>query len=201
MEGAAMSSLPAPDGASLPPLPHWESAPADLKAAIGQVKTALRARIAGSGRTVEEVFAVIEARVRARVEEIAAARSRGETIWPVIDYADIAAGTVPADELAKLGRRGCLVVRGHFPREQALAWDAGIVDYVESNRFFENYRGPGDDFFGSVGSRPEIYPVYWSPAQMQARQSDRMAAVQGLLNRLWRYESDGTRWFDPDRDS
>jgi len=186
---------------ALPALPHWETTPADLKAAVREVKAALRARIAASGRTVEEVFAVIEARVRARVEEIAAAKARGEAIWPVIDYADIAAGTVPDGELAKLRRRGCLVVRGHFPREQALAWDAGIVSYVESNRFFENYRGPGDDFFGSVGSKPEIYPVYWSPAQMQARQSDRMATVQSLLNHLWRYESDGTRWFDPDRDS
>ena len=82
-------------------------------------------------------------------------------------------------------RRGCLVVRGHFPREQALGWDRDIVDYVESNRFFENYRGPGDDFFGSVGSKPEIYPIYWSPAQMQARQSDRMARVQAFLNSQW----------------
>ena len=73
-------------------------------------------------------------------------------------------------------------MRGHFPREQALGWDRDIVDYVESNRFFENYRGPGDDFFGSVGSKPEIYPIYWSPAQMQARQSDRMARVQAFLN-------------------
>ena len=31
------------------------------------------------------------------------------------------------------------------------------------NQFFENYRGPADDFFGSVGSKPEIYPIYWSP--------------------------------------
>ncbi len=195
-----MTVTTTPGPASLPALPHWETTPADLKAAVREVKAALRARIAASGRTVEEVFAVIEARVRTRVEEIAAAKARGEAIWPVIDYADIAAGTVPAGELAKLRRRGCLVVRGHFPREQALAWDAGIVSYVESNRFFENYRGPGDDFFGSVGSKPEIYPVYWSPAQMQARQSDRMAAVQSLLNHQWRYESDGTRWFDPDRD-
>ena len=196
-----MTATTTPATAALPALPHWETTPADLKAAVREAKAALRARIAASGRTVEKVFAVIEARVRTRVEEIAAAKARGEAVWPVIDYADIAAGTVPAGELAKLRRRGCLVVRGHFPREQALAWDAGILDYVESNRFFENYRGPGDDFFGSVGSRPEIYPVYWSPAQMQARQSDRMATVQGLLNHLWRYESDGVRWFDPDRDS
>jgi hypothetical protein len=182
-------------------LPHWEKTPDDLPAAIREVKAALRARIASSGRTVEEVFAVAEQRVRVAVEEIAAARRRGETIWPVIDYAAIEAGTVSAEALARLRRRGCLVVRGHFEREQALGWDRDIVDYVESNQFFENYRGPGDDFFGSVGSKPEIYPIYWSPAQMQARQSDRMATVQALLNSQWKHESEGTTWFDPERDS
>src|ERR1700722_5744330 len=187
-----MAATTTPATSPLPALPHWETTPADLKAAIRAVKAALRAGIAASGRTAEEVFAVIEARVRTRGEEIAAAKARGETVWPVIDYADIAGGTVPAGELAKLRRRGCLVVRGHFPREQALAWDAGIVGYVESNRFFENYRGPGDDFLGSVASKPEISPFYWSPAQMQARQSDRMGCVQSLLNHQWRYESDGT---------
>jgi hypothetical protein len=94
-----------------------------------------------------------------------------------------------------------MVVRGHFEREQALGWDRDIVEYVESNDFFTNYRGPGDDFFGSVGSKPEIYPIYWSPAQMQARQSDRMARVQAFLNHQWTYASDGVQWFDPDRDS
>ncbi|SDS89858.1 YbiU family protein [Microlunatus soli] len=186
---------------ALPPLPHWEETPADLKAAIREIKPALRARIAASGRTVEEVIEVVEQRIAARVEEIERDRQGGETVWPVIDYGDIAAGTVSPEDLAKLQRRGCLVVRGHFPREQARAWDADVVDYVESNRFFENYRGPGDDFFGSVGSKPEIYPIYWSRAQMEARQSDRMATVQAFLNAQWSNESDGTVWFDPERDS
>jgi hypothetical protein len=186
---------------ALPELPHWETVPSDLKAAIREIKAALRARIAASGRSVEEVFAVVEERIRAKVEEIEAAKAAGETVWPVIDYADIEAGTVSEADLAKLKSRGCLIVRGHFPREQAMAWDRDIVDYVESNNFFENYRGPGDDFFGSVGSKPEIYPIYWSPAQMEARQSDRMARVQGFLNALWKSESDGVQWFDPNRDS
>jgi hypothetical protein len=199
-----VTSIPAPQTSSppvLPPLPHWESTPADLQAAIREIKTALRARIAASGRTVEEVFAVIEARVAAQVAEIAAAKQRGETIWPVIDYADIAAGTFATEALEQLRRRGCLVVRGHFPREQALAWDQDVVDYVEGNQFFEHYHGPGDDFFGSVGSKPEIYPIYWSSAQMEARQSDRMARVQSFLNAQWTNESDGVQWFDPNRDS
>ena len=138
---------------------------------------------------MREVFGVMEARVRARVEEIAADKARGATVWPVIDYADIEAGTVTAEDLAALRRRGCLVVRGHFGRDQALGWDQEIVGYVERNRFFETYRGPADDFFGSVGSRPEIYPIYWSPPQMQARQSDRMARVQAFLNAQWTSES------------
>jgi hypothetical protein len=182
-------------------LPHWETVPEDLAAATREIKAALRARIEASGRTVTEVFAVVEERVAARVAEIQAEKARGETVWPVIEYADIENGTVSAEQLAKLHRRGCLVVRGHFDRAQALAWDSDIVDYVEKNRFFENYAGPGDDFFGSVGSKPEIYPIYWSKPQMQARQSDRMARVQAFLNSQWRSESDGVQWFDPGRDS
>ncbi|HMM96096.1 DUF1479 domain-containing protein [Phycicoccus sp.] len=200
METGPMTTAAAPRE-TLPALPHWEEPPADLRAATREVKAAIRARIEASGRTVEEVFAVVEARVRAAVEDVEAARARGEQVWPEVDYADLEAGTVSADDLALLRRRGCLVVRGHFPREQALAWDADIVDYVEGNGFFESYRGPGDDFFGSVGSRPEIYPIYWSRAQMEARQSDRMARVQRFLNGLWRHESDGETWFDPSRDS
>jgi hypothetical protein len=183
------------------PLPSWESAPDDLPAAVREIKAALRERIESSGRSVAEVFAVVEQRVAERVAEIRAEHERGQTVWPVIAYADIARGTVSAEDLHMFRRRGCLVVRGHFDHQQALDWDADIVDYVEKNRFFESYRGPGDDFFGSVGSKPEIYPIYWSTAQMEARQSDRMATVQAFLNSQWKHESDGVQWFDPDRDS
>src|ERR1700678_1485672 len=102
----AASGTPAAVG---PELPHWETVPDDLPAAIHQVKGALRARIEASGRTVREVFGVMEARVRARVAEIAADKESGTTVWTVIDYADIEAGTVAAADLAALRRRGCLV--------------------------------------------------------------------------------------------
>ena len=174
-------------------LPHWETTPPDLEAAIREIKAAIRDRIEASGRSVEEVFAVIEARVAERVEEIEGA----ESVWPEVEFSDVEAGTVPAETVELLRRRGCVIVRGHFEREQALEWDRDIVGYVERNRFFEDYRGAGDDFFGSVGSRPEIFPVYWSSAQMEARQSDRMARVQSFLNHLWT----SGEWFDPDRDS
>src|SRR3954451_11890859 len=145
-----------------PPLPHWESTPEDLEAATREIKAAIRAGIEASGRTVEDVWSVVTAQLTERVEEIEDAKRRGESIWPVIDYADIEAGTVSPEAVEQLRRRGCVVIRGHFDRDQALAWDQGILDYVEGNGFFDAYSGPADDFFGSVGSRPEIYPVYWS---------------------------------------
>ncbi len=182
-------------------LPHWEQTPADLPTAIKEIKVALRDRIAASGRTVAEVVAALEGRLAAEVAEIEAARDRGEQVWPVIDYADIAAGAVAPGTRDLLRRRGCAVVRGQFGHDLARGWDSELVEYVDRNGFFDQYRGPGDDFFASVGSKPEIYPIYWSRPQMEARQSDQMARVQAFLNGLWRHQSDGVQWFDPDRDS
>jgi hypothetical protein len=183
----------------LPGLPHWESTPPDPQAAVREVKAAIRARLKAAGRPVDEVFGVIEQRVCERVAEIEEEQGRGRSVWPVIAYDDIANGTLSAGSLDQLRRRGCLVVRGHFPREVALEWDKDIVDYIEVNHFFECYSGPSDEFFNSVNSKPEIYPIYWSRAQMQARQSERMARVQSFLNHLWTNRSDGQEWFEPDR--
>ena len=183
-------------------LPHWESIPADLPAAIRQIKQALRDRIAAHGRTVAEVVAEMEDRLAAEVADIEATRVRGEEVWPVIDYADVAAGTVEEAQLAQLRRRGCAVIRGHFDRGQAERWDAEAVDYVDRNHFFDVYTGPADDFFGSLEmSTPEIYPVYWSSSQMEARQHRRMATVQAFLNARWTSQTGGTRWFDPEVDT
>lgn len=185
---------------SVEALPHWEETPDDLPAAIREIKSAIRASIESSGRSVEQVAQALEERIGERVRVIEAAKAAGESIWPEIEFDDIARGAVTKAQRDLVKARGCLVVRGHFEREQALEWDRSILDYVEGNHFFEDYRGSGDDFFASVGSRPEIYPIYWSHAQMQARQSDRMAAVQSFMNNLWTSTSMDVEWFDPERD-
>lgn len=149
----------------VPGLPSWEDPPSDVPAAVRSIKKAIRKRIEGSGRSVETVFGIVADLVSVRAGEIRAANEAAGTAWPVIDYADIAAEAVSTESYSLLRRRGCMVVRGHFDRERALAWDRQIVDYVDSNDFFEQYRGPGDDFFGTVGSKPEIYPIDWSHAR------------------------------------
>src|SRR6476620_9862143 len=106
-----------------PPLPHWESTPEDLKSATREIKAAIRARIEASGRTVEEIWDAVTAQLTEQVEEIEAAKARGANVWPVVDYADIAAGTVTPETIELLHKRGCVVIRGHFKRDQALGWD------------------------------------------------------------------------------
>lgn len=172
-----------------------ETLPADHKAAIRQMKRELRAQIGD----VQAVFDRLHAKIADRVAEIAALKKSGDPVWPVIPFADVKNGTLSEAQRAAVKRRGCAVIKGHFPREQALAWDNAMLDYLDRNHFDEVYKGPGDNFFGTLtASRPEIYPIYWSQAQMQARQSEKMAQVQSFLNRLWTFESNGKQWFNPD---
>ncbi|MFJ3457064.1 DUF1479 domain-containing protein [Scandinavium goeteborgense] len=169
--------------------------PADHKAAIREMKKALRAQIGD----VQAVFDQLTAHIEARVAEIDALKAAGKPVWPVVAYDDLASGKVTEAQREEIKRRGCAVIKGQFPREQALDWDRSMLDYLDRNHFDEVYKGPGDNFFGTLtASRPEIYPIYWSQAQMQARQSNEMAAVQSFLNRLWRFESEGKQWFNPD---
>ncbi|MDT7662659.1 MAG: hypothetical protein QOD04_2215 [Pseudonocardiales bacterium] len=175
--------------------------PTDMAAAISAVKRELRARL-GSPTAVTEVFAEVEAAMRAEVAVIEAERAAGQPVVPVVRFADIADGTVPDATVAAIARRGCAVVRGTFPRARAEAWDAELAGYLDDNRFAETYRGPADDVFAGLASnQPQIYGVYWSRPQIQARQDDNMVRVRSFLNSFWRHESEGRTWFDPTRDT
>lgn len=173
-------------------------APADVGDAIRATKREIK-----SQTDVRDAFERLSRHIEKRVEDVERRRDTGERVWPEIAYDTLASGGVPDDAITAVRDRGCLVVRGHFPRSQALDWDQQLVDYVETNDFDSKYTGPGDDFFGTLSataSRPEIFPLYWSRPQMLARQDERTAVVQSFLNHRWDVESQGQKWFDPDQD-
>ncbi|WFL69284.1 DUF1479 domain-containing protein [Pantoea sp. X85] len=169
--------------------------PDDFKHNVRLLKRVLREQIGD----VEGLFEQVRSKI---VSEIAAARAeeaQNGSAWPQVSQQDIAAGRITDEVKDHIRRRGCVVVKQTFPREQALAWDESMLKYLDDNDFDNVYQGPGDNFFGNLdASRPEIYPIYWSDAQMSARQSEAMAQTQSFLNRLWTFESRGSRWFDPD---
>lgn len=169
--------------------------PADVKAAIRQMKQQLRSQIGD----VEALFRQVCDKIEAAIADAKADEQRTGSAWPMVEMQTLARGEVSDETRSQIKRRGCVVIKQHFAREQALAWDKSMLDYLELNHFDQQYRGPGDNFFGSLeASRPEIYPIYWSQAQMQARQSDAMIQAQSFLNRLWTFDSQGQQWFDPD---
>ncbi|MBD2810888.1 DUF1479 domain-containing protein [Xenorhabdus sp. Vera] len=162
---------------------------------IRQMKQTMRKQIGD----VESLFK----QVCDKIEQTLAAAQEDEknigSAWPEIHWRDLIENRVTAETIQKIKHRGCLVVRQNFPRQTALAWDKSMLEYLEINNFDGVYHGIGDNYFGSLeASRPEIYPIYWSQAQMQARQSEEIAQVQSFLNRLWKFESNGVRWFEPD---
>ena len=59
----------------------------------------------------------------------------------------------------EIKRRGCAVIKGHFPREQAMAWDRAMLSIILISIILMMSARPLTTVFGSLeASRPEIYP-------------------------------------------
>ena len=143
---------------------------------------------------VAELFGLASERMRSEVAAVGAEAEQGRAV-PVVAYDDVARGSVASADVAAIRRRGCVVIRGTFDRGLAESWDADVARYLEQNRFEEAYLARYPD-----GARRRIWGIYWSPAQVAARQHADMETTRRFLNSLWRHESEGRSWFDPDHD-
>ncbi|MDR5753243.1 MULTISPECIES: DUF1479 domain-containing protein [unclassified Caballeronia] len=169
----------------------------DLPCAIRAVKRQLRAALPN----YKEVFGQVEAEIERKVAVIVKERARGESVIPEIRFADIAGGRVSDEQIARVKERGACVVRGVFSPERAGEWDARIAAYVEENRLDDKLAHRAEDkYFGNLASsKPQIYGIYWSAPQVEARQSPELTQTRVFLNRLWKWESEGRVHFDPER--
>jgi hypothetical protein len=145
------------------------------------------------------IFQDVEAAMRRRVDTIVKEREAGQPVIPIVQYSDVEAGTVPPELAAKIKDRGACVVRRTFDPAQAEAWDNEIATYVEENGLDAKLANAAEDkYFGTLASaKPQIYGIYWSRPQVQARQSESLTRVRAFLNKLWKAESEGKRHFDP----
>jgi hypothetical protein len=139
-------------------------------------------------------------------DEVAAVQSEGADAVPQLAYRDVANGTVSAIEQQRIRRRGCVIIRNVFDAPQASEWNAAIGRYIDDNDYYRKARdkaGLDQYFSGLVSGRPQIFGLYWSLPQIEARQHEHMDVTRRWLNRLWDYaRPDGTNSkdeFDPDR--
>lgn len=171
----------------------------DLPAAIRDAKKRLRAGLPD----LAERFAQMEEHFRREVAQIVAAREAGQPVIPEIAYSDIAAGRITPAEEALVRKRGAAVVRGVYSKEQAARWNEEIGDYLTRNRYGEQKVDPDlDKYFSKLkAGRPQIFGIYWSKPQMQARQGEELARTRAFLNGLWHHQGPGGQsYFIPDRE-
>jgi hypothetical protein len=168
----------------------------NLSEAIRSSKQALRKALPNHA----EVFRQVEAEMRRRVNTIVKERETGEPVIPIVHYSDVRAGGVPPELIAKIRDRGACVVRRTFAPEQAEAWDKEIAQYVDENGLDAKLANAAEDkYFGTLASaKPQIYGIYWSRPQVQARQAESLTEVRIFLNKLWKADSQGQRHFNPD---
>lgn len=167
----------------------------DLPGSVRSVKKSLREALPNYA----EVFQDVEADMRRRVAAIVKDREAGEDVIPAVQYADVEADTVSPEMIAKIKDRGSCVVRQTFPAAQATAWDHEIGTYVDENGLTAKLANAAvDNYFGDLASaKPQIYGIYWSRPQVQARQSESLTRVRIFLNKLWKSESEGKQHFNP----
>ncbi|MGB8800190.1 MAG: DUF1479 domain-containing protein [Candidatus Acidiferrales bacterium] len=167
----------------------------DLPQLVRETKKSLRAALPGYA----EAFQKVESEMRRRVNAIVKERESGEAVVPIVHYSDVAAGSVPADMIAKIKQRGACVIRETFSPSQANAWNDEITTYVEKNGLDAKLANAAEDkYFGTLASaKPQIYGIYWSRPQVQARQAESLTRVRVFMNNLWKAESEGRRHFNP----
>lgn len=167
----------------------------NLPEAIRTTKQQLRAALP----EYKEIFREVEAEMRRRVEEVVSERESGNDVIPIIQYSDIASGKIRAELIGKVRSRGACVVRGTFSKEVAVGWDDEIAAYVERNNLDAKLANAAEDkYFGTLASaKPQIYGIYWSRPQVQARQSEALTKVRVFLNNLWQAENEGVRYINP----
>jgi hypothetical protein len=160
---------------------------------------AFKRSLAPGREALRRAFEDVRGHIARAADAIRADVAAGRPVVPEIDYRDVADGRVTDATRAAIRRTGCAVVRGVFERSVASDWFAELGAYLEANDYEAREaatRGLDKYFSALEAGRPQIFNVYWSKPQVNARQSPALAATRAFLNRLWRYEG----VFDPDRE-
>ena len=95
---------------------------------------------------------------------------------PKIDYHGLKMDLIPPKDIEKIRKTGVVVVENVVPQELARAWKRDVQAYAAAN----------PDHAGFPPTGKEVLELYWSKAQLEARQHPNIhATLKTLNNRLW----------------
>lgn len=116
-------------------------------------------------------------------EETPEIKQKGSSIVPQIEFEEIEAnnGRFPASIEADIRRRGCVVIRNVIPEQEARGYKDQIKSYLAKH--------PGQ-VEGFPKNDPQVWELYWSQSQVDARSHPRFETATLALNQLWHAEDD-----------
>jgi hypothetical protein len=98
---------------------------------------------------------------------------QGSSIIPQIEYKNI--GNEDSEFLDAVRKRGVAVIRGVVPESEARGYKEDVERYVKANPTTKAF--PQHD--------PQVFELYWSPAQVKARSHPNLLDTQKYLMGLW----------------
>ncbi|KAF8181820.1 hypothetical protein BJ912DRAFT_906656 [Pholiota molesta] len=120
---------------------------------------------------VESWREVLEA-LEPAVEEVAA---KGSEIIPRVSYDELVAG-LSQEKIDTIKKIGTVIVTGGVPKEKALEWKQSIRDYARVN---------ADHVKGFPSDNVQVFEIYNSKSQTQARTHPSIVNTQKFLLSLW----------------
>ena len=171
----------------------------EIRAKIRETKAAL----SQSGNDVAAAFAQVDALIEDEIQTIEAEVRDGVSPVPVCDFGDIAAGRIDDDMTARIKQRGVVIMRNTFDADRVNGWNDWLMDYVSRNDYFEMQKSKAgmDQYFANLSSsRPQIFGLYWSKPQMEARTSGRAGRRPPVAEPSVAIESENGLEFNPDRE-
>ncbi|KXX82469.1 Uncharacterized protein YbiU [Madurella mycetomatis] len=152
-----------------PVLSFYGKEPVPLPSRFAHVKRTL---VAGHEAEIEASWARLLDALRDEVDHIS---SRGSSITPSIDFADINNPDAATAFARDLKRYGLGVVRGVVPRTDAQVAIEETVKYLEK----------GADFKEPTPQDPTCFDLFWTPAQVRTRAHPRVMEAQRFAMSLW----------------
>ncbi|BDU38592.1 YbiU family protein [Vibrio nigripulchritudo] len=145
----------------------------------------------------QKAYTAVSEALEKEVERIQEEEKKGHSV-PVYSFQEVERG-FSDQQRQKIQQAGCVVIRGTLPKEEAVQHNQELERYIIDNGYYDHTPKVEDNYFSQLKSdKPQIFGLYWSKAQIWARQHQNMATLRSHLNRLWDFEHDGVKQFNPD---
>ncbi|KZO89944.1 DUF1479-domain-containing protein [Calocera viscosa TUFC12733] len=147
----------------------------DLPERFAVIKEEILGADAEQRRRLEDSWQRLISSLEVEMQEIA---RRGSEVIPVLDFSEIS--SVSDSTRDEIRKRGSCVIKNVVPKKQALEWKERLRSYIKANPSTKAF--PPND--------PQVFEIYWSTSQLEARAHPNLLRAQQFLIRLWDDDTD-----------